>query len=72
MTEVRTRQGFSLTYENLTFSLTLSFSTLVVSAVRFALGGYATDEDAGAMSVNLIAIGLAELNCGGPVDVTVG
>ena len=41
-------------------------------SVRFALGGYATDEDAETMSVNLIAIGLAELNCSGPVEVTVG
>ena len=43
-------------------------------SVRFAiaLGGYATDEDAETMSVNLIAIGLAEFTCGGPVDVTVG
>ena len=40
-------------------------------SVRFALGEYATDEDAGTMSVNLVAIGLNELNCGGPVDVTV-
>ena len=65
-TGVRARQGFS----KLAFSLTLSFRTLVVS-VRFALGEYATDEDAGTMSVNLAAVGLSELNCSGPVNVTV-
>ena len=47
------------------------FWTIVVS-VRFRLGEYATDEDAGTMSVDLVAIGLVELSCGGPVNVTVG
>ena len=40
--------------------------------VRFVLGKYVTDEDAGTMSVSLNASGLPDLNCGSPVDVTVG
>ena len=51
------------------------YSILFISIpveVKFALGKYVTDEDAGLLSVNLSASGLPDLNCGSPVDVTVG
>ena len=65
------KANYKLRFEKRACSLLHLYISIPVE-VKFALGKYATDEDANFLSVSLNASGLPDLNCGSPVNVTVG